>query len=250
MATSASSAGLAPDAAELQASLELLRSHAASSPPGDNQSASAEAAAALSPHGYGDISAVANQQGRASVDPQVQAQQPKEEDYIHPDLRGPSSTIIPTANHLSPPATGIIPSSNLPLPPLPPVDVSSASIPDQQMLAPAPAPPVQVPLGQPEEPKDDAAGNRRGKRELSQSKRAAQNRAAQRAFRRRKEEYIKKLEERVGEVTRYEQAYRYLSSQNAIYREYVSAPQEVAQPEQTEQDDIDGQVAMQVDGLA
>lgn len=171
--------GLAPDAAELQASLELLRSHAASSPPGDNQSASAEAAAALSPHGYGDISAVASQQGRASVDPQVQAQQPKEEDYIHPDLRGPSSAIIPTANHLSPPATGIIPSSNLPLPPLPPVDVSSASIPDQQMLAPAPAPPVQVPLGQPEEPKDDAAGNRRGKRELSQSKRAAQNRAAQ-----------------------------------------------------------------------
>jgi hypothetical protein len=65
-----------------------------------------------------------------------------------------------------------------------------------------------------------AEGNR-AKRELSQSKRAAQNRAAQRAFRQRKEEYIKKLEQQVRDFGDVEQSYKQLQSENYALREYV-----------------------------
>ncbi|KAK1066528.1 hypothetical protein LTR12_001759 [Friedmanniomyces endolithicus] len=61
----------------------------------------------------------------------------------------------------------------------------------------------------------------KGKRELSTSKRAAQNRAAQRAFRQRKEGYIKKLEEQVKEFQNMEQNYRTLQSENFQLREYI-----------------------------
>jgi len=61
----------------------------------------------------------------------------------------------------------------------------------------------------------------KGKRELSTSKRAAQNRAAQRAFRQRKEGYIKKLEEQVKEFQTMEQAYRGLQTENYQLREYI-----------------------------
>jgi len=169
-----------PDAA-LQASLELLRSHATASPTGGDNQSPPEAQAELSPHAYGDIGAVAGQQGRPGVDVQQQQPQPqpKEEDYIHPDLRGPSSAIMPTANHLAP-AAHMIPSSNLQLPPLPQADVAPAPVVDQQMLAPAPAPVAVAPQQAPPIPQpQEEAGSRRGKRELSQSKRAAQNRAAQ-----------------------------------------------------------------------
>lgn len=62
---------------------------------------------------------------------------------------------------------------------------------------------------------------RKAKRELSQSKRAAQNRAAQRAFRQRKEGYIKKLEQQVREFLDVEQSYKSLQSENYALREYV-----------------------------
>lgn len=55
---------------------------------------------------------------------------------------------------------------------------------------------------------------RKGKRELSTSKRAAQNRAAQRAFRQRKEGYIKKLEEQVKEFQNMEHNYKALQNEN------------------------------------
>ncbi|EMC93002.1 hypothetical protein BAUCODRAFT_269899 [Baudoinia panamericana UAMH 10762] len=61
----------------------------------------------------------------------------------------------------------------------------------------------------------------KGKRELSQSKRAAQNRAAQRAFRQRKEGYIKKLEEQVKEFQNMESNYRQLQNENYQLREYI-----------------------------
>lgn len=77
-----------------------------------------------------------------------------------------------------------------------------------------------------------------GKRELSTSKRAAQNRAAQvrswstgigrtklrvlqRAFRQRKEGYIKKLEEQVEEFKIMETNYRTLQNENYQLREYI-----------------------------
>ncbi|RDA82955.1 hypothetical protein CP532_0861 [Ophiocordyceps camponoti-leonardi (nom. inval.)] len=78
------------------------------------------------------------------------------------------------------------------------------------VIAPAPVP--QTP---------DQADGRKAKRELSQSKRAAQNRAAQRAFRQRKEGYIKKLEQQVREYNEMEQTYKAVQSENYALREYV-----------------------------
>ncbi|KAH8802700.1 hypothetical protein F5884DRAFT_887423 [Xylogone sp. PMI_703] len=70
---------------------------------------------------------------------------------------------------------------------------------------------------------DDTMGDGRkaGKRELSQSKRAAQNRAAQRAFRQRKEGYIKKLEEQVREMNALEDNYKAIQTENYSLREYI-----------------------------
>ncbi|KAH8764149.1 hypothetical protein F5883DRAFT_106662 [Diaporthe sp. PMI_573] len=68
---------------------------------------------------------------------------------------------------------------------------------------------------------DPNADGRKAKRELSQSKRAAQNRAAQRAFRQRKEGYIKKLEQQVREFGELEQHYKNLESENYALREYI-----------------------------
>ncbi|TKA26167.1 hypothetical protein B0A50_04664 [Salinomyces thailandicus] len=65
------------------------------------------------------------------------------------------------------------------------------------------------------------AAGKAGKRELSTSKRAAQNRAAQRAFRQRKEGYIKKLEEQVKEFQNMEGNYRALQNENYQLREYI-----------------------------
>ncbi|PQE22870.1 bZip transcription factor protein [Rutstroemia sp. NJR-2017a BBW] len=68
---------------------------------------------------------------------------------------------------------------------------------------------------------DDGDGRKGGKRELSQSKRAAQNRAAQRAFRQRKEGYIKKLEEQVRDFHSLEENYKAIHAENYSLREYI-----------------------------
>ncbi|KKK18220.1 transcription factor kapC [Aspergillus ochraceoroseus] len=60
-----------------------------------------------------------------------------------------------------------------------------------------------------------------GKRPLSTSKRAAQNRAAQRAFRQRKESYIRKLEEQVKEFDAMSQESKALQAENYQLREYI-----------------------------
>ncbi|KAI0132295.1 hypothetical protein BJ170DRAFT_680182 [Xylariales sp. AK1849] len=68
---------------------------------------------------------------------------------------------------------------------------------------------------------DSTSDGRKAKRELSQSKRAAQNRAAQRAFRQRKEHYIKKLEQQVREYSEMEHSYKTIQNDNYALREYV-----------------------------
>ncbi|WEW59196.1 hypothetical protein PRK78_004665 [Emydomyces testavorans] len=60
-----------------------------------------------------------------------------------------------------------------------------------------------------------------GKRELSTSKRAAQNRAAQRAFRQRKEGYIRKLEEQVKDFEIMSENFKALQAENYQLREYI-----------------------------
>ncbi|KAI1128132.1 hypothetical protein F5Y10DRAFT_265451 [Nemania abortiva] len=71
------------------------------------------------------------------------------------------------------------------------------------------------------EPDDSITDGRKAKRELSQSKRAAQNRAAQRAFRQRKEHYIKKLEQQVRDYTEMEHSYKLVQNDNYALREYI-----------------------------
>jgi len=68
---------------------------------------------------------------------------------------------------------------------------------------------------------EEESGGKGGKRELSQSKRAAQNRAAQRAFRQRKEGYIKKLEEQVREFDSLEESFKSIQTENYSLREYI-----------------------------
>ncbi|THC99176.1 hypothetical protein EYZ11_001351 [Aspergillus tanneri] len=82
------------------------------------------------------------------------------------------------------------------------------------LSAPPQTPPQPEPTGQ-ESPKTY------GKRPLSTSKRAAQNRAAQRAFRQRKESYIRKLEEQVKEFDRMSDGYKALQTENYQLREYI-----------------------------
>lgn len=62
---------------------------------------------------------------------------------------------------------------------------------------------------------------RKGRRELSTSKRAAQNRAAQRAFRQRKEEYIKQLKDQVKEFEQLCEMYKNLQTENYQLRDYI-----------------------------
>ncbi|KAJ5773722.1 bZIP transcription factor bZIP-1 [Penicillium paradoxum] len=70
-------------------------------------------------------------------------------------------------------------------------------------------------------PPSDGGSKSYGKRELSTSKRAAQNRAAQRAFRQRKETYIRKLEEEVKNIDPLKDQVKSLVSENYQLREYI-----------------------------
>ncbi|KAF2761232.1 hypothetical protein EJ05DRAFT_473769 [Pseudovirgaria hyperparasitica] len=73
-------------------------------------------------------------------------------------------------------------------------------------------------------PDDDghlSSEGRKGRRELSTSKRAAQNRAAQRAFRQRKEEYIKSLKDQVKEYETLAETYKAVQQENYQLRDYI-----------------------------
>ncbi|KAK6000990.1 hypothetical protein QM012_003073 [Aureobasidium pullulans] len=68
-----------------------------------------------------------------------------------------------------------------------------------------------------------AAGKKgRAQRELSNTKRAAQNRAAQRAFRLRKEQHINKLEEDLKQYLIMEENFKTLQHENLALRNYIS----------------------------
>ncbi|RAL11946.1 uncharacterized protein BO97DRAFT_405686 [Aspergillus homomorphus CBS 101889] len=71
------------------------------------------------------------------------------------------------------------------------------------------------------EPTSQESPKTYGKRPLSTSKRAAQNRAAQRAFRQRKESYIRKLEEQVKEYDGMSETLKALQAENYQLREYI-----------------------------
>ncbi|KAJ2895464.1 transcription factor kapC [Zalerion maritima] len=156
-------------------------------------------------HGYSDI-----QPASSSVD----------QTHIHPSLRAaaPATTLVPTANMMSAPAaTAAGEASAAATAPPPGNSVLSAA--NLAQVAPAPPAPGT------EQAQQGHSDGRRAKRELSQSKRAAQNRAAQRAFRQRKEGYIKKLEEQVKQYEVMENSYKALTQENFQLRNYIIALQ-------------------------
>ncbi|KAI1381746.1 hypothetical protein F4677DRAFT_2375 [Hypoxylon crocopeplum] len=120
--------------------------------------------------------------------------------HIHPQLRT-SSTGVPASDMMqrgvSPPSDEAGPVSGSPV----------AGMAAQGLLG--------------HDPDDSVADGRKAKRELSQSKRAAQNRAAQRAFRQRKEHYIKKLEQQVRDYGEMEHSFKAIQNDNYALREYV-----------------------------
>ncbi|RLV88044.1 putative transcription factor kapC [Meyerozyma sp. JA9] len=65
----------------------------------------------------------------------------------------------------------------------------------------------------------------RGNRPVSNTKRAAQNRSAQKAFRQRKEKYIKDLEAQAAEVNQLKQTIEELRADNLQLRDYTLALQ-------------------------
>ncbi|OXV06586.1 hypothetical protein Egran_05646 [Elaphomyces granulatus] len=114
------------------------------------------------------------------------------------------------------------------------------------MLSPAdPSPTATGPGGEvsPQEPgSSQEARKTYGKRELSTSKRAAQNRAAQRAFRQRKEGYIRKLEEQVKDYEVLTESYKALQAENYQLREYIIGLQSRLIDSQNEVPELPGNI--------
>ncbi|KAG5301881.1 bZIP transcription factor [Histoplasma ohiense] len=96
----------------------------------------------------------------------------------------------------------------------------------------------------PDLPMEDHADGRKtyGKRELSTSKRAAQNRAAQRAFRQRKEGYIRKLEEQVKDYEILVENYKAIQAENYQLREYIISLQSRLIDSQNEVPELPGNI--------
>ncbi|KAK5998410.1 Putative transcription factor kapC [Cladobotryum mycophilum] len=184
----------------LRAQLELLQKHDTDSSSVSAASSSRESRGPASrpPNGF-DVLA-----SPAPDAPRLAPAKSEPEAHIHPDLRAPSGHApIPNMMPMAPPPSGHSPGATVPGPSIAP-------------LAPAPPPPSSIAL-------DDGnpIDGRKAKRELSQSKRAAQNRAAQRAFRQRKEGYIKKLEQQVRDYAEMERAFEAMRSEHYALRDYI-----------------------------
>ncbi|KAI9683961.1 MAG: hypothetical protein M1829_004296 [Trizodia sp. TS-e1964] len=92
---------------------------------------------------------------------------------------------------------------------------------DHNNIDPAIAGPSMGMMGLDNSPDSGGDDKKGGKRELSTSKRAAQNRAAQRAFRQRKEGYIKKLEEQVKDYKSLAETLKASQAENYQLRDYI-----------------------------
>ncbi|KAM4056747.1 bZIP transcription factor [Hirsutella rhossiliensis] len=185
----------------LRAQLELLQHHEVDPSSSASGSADSRAAPSHSPpsrpaNGYDELAAASRDAARSI------AAKPEAEAHIHPDLRGPAAHGAPIPNMM-------------PMAPVPAGHSPASSSAPSPTTAIAPAPPSTAPE------QVVVPDGRKAKRELSQSKRAAQNRAAQRAFRQRKEGYIKKLEQQVREYNDMEQTFKAMQSENYALREYV-----------------------------
>ncbi|KAM0282771.1 hypothetical protein ACHAQK_008757 [Fusarium lateritium] len=183
----------------LRAQLELLKSHDATgssspTPPGtrDIRHHPLQPAPVRPSNGFDHLPSPQDQNRPIAAKSEVEA-------HIHPDLRA-RAALAPTATMMP-----IVPPSGH--------SPGASAGPSSAPIAPAPPPSMSA---------DDHLGEgRKAKRELSQSKRAAQNRAAQRAFRQRKEGYIKKLEQQVRDYMDMEHTFKSMQSENYALKDYV-----------------------------
>ncbi|CAM1511349.1 Fc.00g088620.m01.CDS01 [Cosmosporella sp. VM-42] len=205
MQTSSTSGASNQAEQHLRAQLELLKNHDAAgsltSPPSrDPRNAPIQPAPPRPSNGYDDLAAASRDAAR------ILGTKSEADSHIHPDLRA-------RPNHAHAHAHSHAQTANM-MPIAPPSGHSpGASGPSAAAIAPAPPAPSSM--------EGDPNDGRKAKRELSQSKRAAQNRAAQRAFRQRKEGYIKKLEQQVRDYMEMEQSFKSMQSENYVLREYV-----------------------------
>ncbi|OAA81417.1 bZIP transcription factor [Akanthomyces lecanii RCEF 1005] len=195
-----SSNGASNQEQHLRAQLELLQNHEAEQSPGSPSSGNRDSrdASARPSNGYDDLHFSSAQDTAA----RALATKSDADSHIHPDLRAAHEQQSPTGSMMQ--LSHQDHHSHSP--------VSSGGHQQGAPLAPAGGDPMAI---------DPSDGRKTNKRELSQSKRAAQNRAAQRAFRQRKEGYIKKLEQQVREYTDMETTIKQYQSENYALREYV-----------------------------
>ncbi|TQV98843.1 hypothetical protein V2A60_007459 [Cordyceps javanica] len=195
-----SSSGASNQEQHLRAQLELLQNHEAEQSPGSPSSGTRDSrdASARPSNGYDDLhfSTVQDTAARAL------ATKSDADSHIHPDLRAAHEQHSPTGSMMQ--LSHQDHHSHSP--------VSAGGHQQAAPLAPAGGDPMVL---------DAADGRKTNKRELSQSKRAAQNRAAQRAFRQRKEGYIKKLEQQVRDYTDMEMTLKQYQSENYALRDYI-----------------------------
>ena len=212
-----------PTEQHLRAQLELLQNHEAEQSPGSPSSGNRDSrdASARPSNGYDDLHFSSAQDTAA----RALATKSDADSHIHPDLRAAHEQNSPTSSMMQ--LSHQDHHSHSP--------GSSGGHQQGAPLAPAGGDPMAI---------DPSDGRKTNKRELSQSKRAAQNRAAQvstlsrpaqtrplahqltrlelqRAFRQRKEGYIKKLEQQVREYTDMETTIKQYQSENYALREYV-----------------------------
>ncbi|KAM0325453.1 hypothetical protein ACHAQA_007440 [Verticillium albo-atrum] len=197
-----------PGDGQFRHQLEILSKLGASNPTVAQPRGPQQPASGPSPHGYanGASSPVHDGLPTGNNDPEA---------HIHPDLRA-RTTFAPPTNMM---ASGMPPPAVSPgIPSAGPSIAPSIAPSIQQQIQPQPHQDVD---GDPMSIDDTSADGRKAKRELSQSKRAAQNRAAQRAFRQRKEGYIKKLEQQVRDYMEMESQHKQLQLESYALREYV-----------------------------
>ena len=166
---------LAEQDQHLRAQVELLRSPPQGQPPSNSTDDTREASHSHPPPSPGPSNGY-DPQAASSQDPtRALSQRSEAEAFIHPELRA-AHAHAPPANMmpLAPPSGHSPGSSNQSVSPNPALQPNPSAQTPNANLAPAPPQPT-VPGGQDVSPD----GRSRPKRELSQSKRAAQNRAAQ-----------------------------------------------------------------------
>ncbi|KAK6073041.1 bZIP transcription factor [Seiridium cupressi] len=152
----------------------------------DNSEAASDEARTSLPHQPVPLPAQPHGYNQPSINSQT---------HIHPQLRV-DANLAPALDTMPPGPSGMGPSSS-----------AASAMAVQDLID--------------HDPDISGPDGRKAKRELSQSKRAAQNRAAQRAFRQRKEHYIKKLEQQVRDYNEMEHSYKAIQNDNYALREYV-----------------------------